>query len=294
MTGVSEARRAAVAVIAATVLLGTIGTAAELGPDDVSATTTAAWRTTIGAAVLAAWASRRAAAPWSFPLPPKLVAVAGVAVAANQLAFFEAIDRTGVAVGTTVAIGTIPAAAGLVDLLVHRIRPTLGWVAGVVMAIVGVAVLTGAGEGVVWGGVAFAVVAGAAVPVFGLVAQHLMADRPALTAMATVFGGGAVVLSPLALAGAAEAFGSPAAAATVLYLGAATLAGAFLLWGGGLRVLGLSAVAAIGLLEPAVAATLAVLVLDDSVTTALVAGVAIVIAGVAVASSAVGGSEPTT
>lgn len=280
------------AMLAATFLLGTIGTAAELGPDDVSATTAAVWRTSVGAVVLVAWAARRGVAPWSFPVAPHLLAVAGLGVAANQLSFFEAVDRTGVAVGTTVALATVPAAAGLVDLVVHRIPPRLRWAVGVAVAIAGVAVLTGAGEAVSWDGVVFASVAGAAVPVFGLVAQRFMADRPALTSMATVFAAGAVVLSPLTIARTGDAFGSPGAAATVLYLGTATLAGAFLLWGIGLRTLGLSAVAAIGLLEPAIAATLAVTVLDEPLTGALVAGVAIVIAGVGVAASSVAASDP--
>lgn len=281
-------------MLAATFLLGTIGTAAELGPDAMSASTAAVWRTSVGAIVLVAWASRSGAGPWSFPVAPQLLAVAGLGVAANQLSFFEAVDRTGVAVGTTVALATVPAAAGLVDLVVHRVRPRVRWAAGVGVAVAGVAVLTGAGEAVSWDGVGFAVAAGAAVPVFGLVAQQLMADRPAVTSMATVFAAGAVVLSPLTIVRTGEAFGSPGAAATVLYLGTATLAGAFLLWGIGLRTLGLSAVAAIGLLEPAIAATLAVLVLEEPATTALVAGVAIVIAGVAVAASAANDHDPMT
>ena len=280
-------------MIAATLLLGTIGTAAELGPDELTATTAAAWRTIIGAGALVAWSARRRVPPWSFPVAPRLLAIAAVGVAANQLAFFEAVDRTGVAVGTTVAIGAVPAAAGLVDLITHGIRPRCGWVAGVALAVVGVAVLTGAGDEVAWSGVAFAVAAGAAVPVFGLAAQRLMVDRPPVTSMATVFAAGAVVLSPLAVADAGEAFATPAAAATVTYLGLATLAGAFALWGVGLRTLGLSAVAAIGLLEPAVAATLAVVVLDEPLTVALVVGVAIVIGGVALVSAPARGSAPS-
>ena len=105
-----------------------------------------------------------------------------------------------------------------------------------------------------------------------------------VTAMASAFGVGALLVLPLAVATRAEALASPGSVVTILYLGLATLALAYELWGIGLRRLRLSMVVVVTLLEPAVAAALAVLVLDEAVTLSLVAGVVLVGGGVVVAS----------
>jgi DME family drug/metabolite transporter len=78
--------------------------------------------------------------------------VGGVAVAAYQLTFFEAVDRTGVAVGTLVTIGTGPVVAGIIDGVVGRHRPTVHWFIGAGVALAGVALLPSGGADVdgVW------------------------------------------------------------------------------------------------------------------------------------------------
>ena len=56
------------------------------------------------------------------------------------------------------------------------------------------------------------------------------------------------------------------------------------LWGVGLKRLSLSVAVVVGLLEPAVAATLGIVVLSEPVTLALVVGICLVMVGVAVTS----------
>ena len=252
----------------------------------MSAVTIGSWRAVIGAFGFVAVASIRGQAPWRYRLPPRWLAIGAVGVAGSQIAFFEAVSRTGVAVGTLVAIGTGPVAAGAIDWLVHRHRPHRRWLLGVVVALAGVVLLSGgAAEVVVWSGVAFGVLAGCAIPLFGFGAQGLMRDRPLLPAMATVVGSGAVLLLPSALVSADAAFGDFEAAATVVYLGA----------GDhdrrsdpvGRRPFSASASAScwpVTLLEPAVAATLAMTVLDEPLTAGLAAGICLVITGVAITS----------
>ena len=70
----------------------------------------------------------------------------------------------------------------------------------------------------------------------------------------------------------------------MLYLGLVTVTLAHSLWGAGLKRLSLSVAVVVGLLEPAVAATLAMTVLSEPATTALIVGICMVIAGVAVTS----------
>ena len=272
------------AVALGTSLIGTIGTAAELGPDSLSPVATGAWRGVIGTVGLVAVATSRGQAPWKYRLPVRWVAFGGFGVAASLLSFFEATSRTGVAVGTLVAIGVGPLVAGLLDWLAYRHRPDRRWSAGVAAALVGVALLSGGAEQVVWSGVAFAVLAGCGIPAMGFAAQQLMKDRPLVTTMATQLTAGSVIMLPVALASLDAASISVGSVVTVMYLGLVTVTLAHALWGAGLKRLTLSVAVVVGLLEPAVAATLAMTVLSEPVTAALLAGICLIILGVAVAS----------
>ena len=272
------------AIALATSLIGTIGTAAELGPDSMNPVATGAWRGAIGASGLLVLTTVRGQAPWRYRLPVRWVVLGAVGVAVSQLLFFEAMARTGVAVGTLVAIGIGPLAAGLIDWMAYRRRPDRHWLAGMAAAIAGVALLSGGAAEVVWSGVALAVLAGCGIPCQGFAAQQLMRDRPLVTAMATILSGGSVLMLPMTVTSADTTFDSVASTSTVLYLGLVTVMLAHSLWGAGLKRLTLSVAVVVGLLEPAVAATLAMTVLSEPVTMALVVGICLVITGVAITS----------
>ena len=250
-------------VALAVTLIGTVGTAAELGPGILSPQATGSWRAVIGAAGLLAVASIRGQAPWQYRLPLRWVLLGGAGVAASQLAFFEAMTRTGVAVGTLVVIGVGPLVAGIIDWAAHRQRPDRHWMTGAAVALGGVALLSGGGAEVVWSGVAFGVLAGCGIPCQGFAVQQLARDGPLLATMAVVVGAGAVVLAPTAFRSAGTAFESPASAVTVGYLGLVTITLAHSLWGAGLRRISLSMAVVVGLIEPAVASTLAITVLNE-------------------------------
>ena len=268
----------------ATSLIGTIGTAAELGPDSMNPVATGAGRGAIGAAGLLALTTLRGEPPWRYRLPVRWVVLGAVGVAVSQLLFFEAMARTGVAVGTLVAIGIGPLAAGLIDWMAYRLRPDRHWLAGMLVALAGVGLLSGGAAEVVWSGVALAVLAGCGIPCQGFAAQQLMRDRPLMTAMATILSAGAVLMLPVTVTSADTMFDSAASTSTMLYLGLVTVTLAHSLWGAGLKRLTLSVAVVVGLLEPAVAATLAMTVLSEPVTVALIAGICLVIAGVTVTS----------
>ena len=265
-------------------LIGTIGTAAELGADTLSGFATGAWRGVIGAVGLLVVSTLRGEAVWRYRLPVRWVALGALGVVASQLSFFEAMARTGVAVGTLVAIGVGPMMAGLIDWMAYRQRPDRSWLGGVAVALAGVALLSGGAADVVWSGVAFAVVAGCGIPCQGFAAQQLMRDRPLVTTMATVLTTGSLVMLPTALRSWDTAFASTESVSTVLYLGLVTVTLAHSLWGAGLKRLSLSVAVVVGMLEPAVAATLAMTVLAEPATVSLIVGICLVIAGVAVTS----------
>ena len=275
---------AIVAVAGSATLFGLTGTVAALGPDDLVPFVAGVWRSVIGGLVLLGLAAWRRTPITAYPLRNPWILVGGVGVAVYQLAFFEAVDRTGVALGTLVTIGAGPPVAGLIDWFAGSRRPALPWFVGSMVAIAGVALLSGGTDEADATGIVFALIAATSFPFFGTACQRLMNDRPFLPAMATVFGAGLVMLTPIAVVTAGEVLSDGPALLTVTTLGVVTLAAAYVLWGVGLRTLSLSVVVTTTLIEPAVAAALAVIVLDEPATLALAVGLGLVAIGVLISS----------
>ncbi len=272
------------AVAGSAALFGLTGTVAALGPDELSPVAAGVWRSVIGGMCLVGLTAWRKMPITRYPLRNAWILAGGVGVAAYQLAFFEAVDRTGVALGTLVTIGAGPPVAGLLDWFASGRRPSRSWVFGSTVAIAGVALLSGGTRGADATGIAFALVAATSFPVYGHACQRLMDDRPFVPAMATVFGAGFALLLPIAVFTADDVVRDGSAVLTVVVLGVVTLAVAYVLWGAGLRALSLSVVVTTTLLEPAVAAALAVTVLGEPASVALVAGLALVATGVLISS----------
>ncbi|MGW0592375.1 DMT family transporter [Streptosporangium sp. NPDC002607] len=279
------------AVIGAAVLWGTAGTAGLLvtGVDPVSM---AAARLVIGGLVLAAVTgpARLLRLPRG-PLPARgrrlparlgPLAAAAVAVAAYQLCFFAAVSRTGVAVGTVVAIGSGPVFTGLLSWLLDRVRPSRRWATATAVAIAGCAVLTGGGGEVRADGVLFALFGGLLYAFYAVTAARtISAGAPSDAVMGLMFGGAAVVMVPVLLWTGTGWLAEPRGLLTALYLGCATTALAYLLYGRGLRTTPVATAATLALAEPAVATLLGVVVLGErlgpvSVTGLLLLGASLV------------------
>jgi DME family drug/metabolite transporter len=123
MRSLTRERGGAWLVLAAAVLWGTTGTARALAPAGASPLSVGAVRIAVGAAALVALARLRGELRRLGSWPAVPVAAGVAAVAGYQLAFFSAVARTGVAVGTMVAIGSAPVLAGLLAWLVRGERP---------------------------------------------------------------------------------------------------------------------------------------------------------------------------
>jgi DME family drug/metabolite transporter len=270
-------------VLLAAVCFGTTGTAQALGPD-ASSVTVGAVRVVVGAVLLLLaqrLVAREAGGRWS---RGPLVAGA-VGVAAYQLCFFAAVKDTGVAVGTVVALGSAPALAGLGGWLLDRTRPDRAWAAATGLACGGVALLALAGGGseVSAPGVALAVGAGAAYATFTLASKRLLdAAHGVEPVMAALFGGGAILLLPVLVLGDVSWAATPGGVAMALWLGAVPTAVAYLLFARGLRHLPANEVATLTLGEPVTAALLGAVVLGERPGAGALAGIALILAGLAV------------
>ncbi|MFF4413282.1 DMT family transporter [Streptosporangium sp. NPDC001559] len=250
------------AVVAAAVLWGTAGTVGMLaaGVDPVSL---AAARLVLGGLVLVVAARKL------LPRLPRggMLPLAALAVAAYQLCFFAAVGRTGVAVGTVVAIGSGPVFTGLLSWLFDRRVPSGRWATATAAAVAGCAVLTGGGGQVRLDGVLLALLGGLLYAFYAVTAARVIATGvPSDAVMAAMFGGAAVVMLPVLLWTGTAWLAEPRGLLTAVYLGCVSTAFAYVLYGRGLRVTPVATAATLALAEPAVAALLGVVVLGERLT----------------------------
>lgn len=300
---------AVLAALAAAVLWGTTGTAQALGPAAAEPTAVGALRVVVGALALVALAlpwrrwsggrpaqtaqtgQRRAgsgapsASGWlARAHPAVLVAAGGVAVAAYQLGFFVGVARTGVAVGTVVALGIAPLATGLAGLLLAE-RPTARWVAATGAAVVGVGLLVaGSGGGTAAGvdliGVAAAAGAGVAYAGYTVTARALLLRGwRGIRVIAAFFALGALLLLPLLVGADLRWVVSTSGVAMVAWLGLVATALSYALFQRGLSGLPAGTVATLSLAEPVTAALLGVLVLREQISGLSATGMLVVVLG---------------
>ncbi|MFW3172599.1 DMT family transporter [Geodermatophilus sp. CPCC 206100] len=254
----------------------------DLGPLDI------AWhRLAIGAAVLLAahLLTRRravAGAPLTRPVAARLALVAA-GLAAYQLAYFAAVASAGVSIATLVALGLAPLLVAVGAALLGHGRPDRATVAALAAALTGLGLLVGltagasAGTAVLLGGL-LAVGSALGYAVVTLASGGLPAGVPVTL---VGFAGGALLLTPVALAAGLRFTTEPVALLTLLYLGAVPSALAYALFFRGLRTVPGAVAAIVTLLEPVTATALATAFLGERLPLGALAGGVLVLAAVA-------------
>jgi DME family drug/metabolite transporter len=271
-------------VLIAAILFGTTGTAQALGPDGSTPMTVGASRILVGGGILAALALASGGFRGRWPIGQVLLAGAGVAV--YQLAFFQAVADTGVAVGAIVAIGSGPVFAGILERVLDGVWPGRTWLIATALATSGVAVLSLASASdasLSATGIGLALVSGLGYATYTIVAKRLLRlGHTPVAVMGASFGLGAVLLLPVLLLGDTAWLHTPDGIALALYLGIVPTALAYSLFARGLRSLDASEVTTLVLAEPLTATVLGVVVLDERVGTGGLLGAALILAGLAV------------
>ncbi|WLQ62372.1 DMT family transporter [Streptomyces glycanivorans] len=287
---------ASTCVLLASVLWGTTGTAATFAPD-VGPLAVGAVAMGLGGllqALLAARSIRREA-----PLlhaQRGVVLLGALAVAAYPPAFYSSMHLAGVTTGTVVSIGSAPLASALIERVVDGHRLTPRWIMGAVLGLSGTVLLCvaeatagahsgpgarSAGSTVL--GVALGLTAGLTYALYSWAAHRLIGrGLTSGAAMGTVFGIGGLLLVPVLLATGAPLLDSWSAAAVGAYMALVPMFLGYVLFGWGLARVQASTATTLTLLEPAVAAVLAVLVVGERLPRAGWAGVALIVGCLAV------------
>lgn len=285
-----------VALVGASILWGTTGSAATLAPN--------AGPLAIGSAALGIGGLLQAAiAVPALRASAALlranrgtVVVGALALFIYPLAFYSSMYFAGVAVGSVVSLATAPLFSGLLEWVVDRKPLGKWWVLAALLGITGAALLatsdlqgggtdtdpSGGGSSVPLG-IAVGLVAAATYATYSWAARRLMergVSRGA--AMGAVFGWGGALLIPVLLVTGSPLVASGQAFAVAAYMALVPMFLGYILFGYGLARVPASTATTITLIEPGVAALLAVWFVGERLTVVGWVGVALFVAVLAI------------
>ncbi len=292
------ARWGVLPLLSASVLWGTSGTAQALAHLHVDPPLVGAARLLSGAAalvVIAAATGRLRVRELLAADRRRWLLTAGVATAVYQAAFFGAVARAGVALGTLVALGSAPAFCGLFARRFAGESLPRAWTLSTACAVAGCALLVlphgGSGAADLFG-IALSVVAGACYGAYTVCLKRLLGTgADPIPVLAVTVGIGAVLLSPFLFTGAgAGALASPAGLLLTAWLGLVVTACAYVLFARGLARVPARTAGTLSLAEPLTATVLGALVLAESWTLTTAAGGGLLAIGLAC--SALGPERP--
>jgi len=279
-------RSGIVLVLAAAVLWGTTGTAATFAPD-VSAITIGATAMGFGG-LLQAVISLRLIRRWRRGLRQhwRIVTLGAIATTLYPLAFYSSMHLAGVAAGTVVSIGSAPIFAAIIERIADRHRLTRRWAAGAALGITGASLLCVAESADSAGhhalntelGVGLGLIAGLTYALYSWSAHRVIATGvPARAAMGTIFGAAGLALMPVVLATGSTLLTSWASASVGIYMALVPMFAGYVLFGLGLARTRASTAIVLTLVEPVIAALLAVVIVGEQLAPLGWAGVGLIV-----------------
>lgn len=282
------------AALFSSVVWGTTGTAATFAPE-VGPAAIGAAAMGVGGLLQAALAGRGIARAL-----PRLVgnwrnlALGGLAVAIYPLAFYASMRLAGVTIGTVVTIGSAPLLSALLEWLFDGARLSRRWLGGAALGLLGMALLCMAegtgqdmgqnmGAGSTLLGIALGLVGGLTYALYSWTARGLMLRGvSSRVAMGATFGIGGLLLMPVLAARGGPFLASWSNAAVGIYMALVPMFLGYVCFGLALARIPASTATTITLIEPVVAAMLAILVVGERLPVAGWAGVVLVVACLAV------------
>ncbi|MFS7250710.1 DMT family transporter [Rahnella rivi] len=275
-------------VLIAALLWGTTGTAATFAPG-VSAVAIGAVAMGVGG-MLQALIALRGIARHRATLRRhwRMLLTGALAVTVYPLAFYASMHLAGVTVGTVISIGSAPLLSALIEYGLDGQRLTRRWMTGAAAGVAGMVLLclaesahssSTAQQSEVITGIALGLLAGLTYALYSWAARHLMQRGiPSRTAMGATFGFGGIMLMPVLFATGAPLLASWNNAAVGIYMALVPMFIGYLCYGYGLARIPASMATTITLLEPAVAAVLAVVIVGERLPALGWVGIGLIVA----------------
>ncbi|MEZ8346245.1 DMT family transporter [Vibrio splendidus] len=270
---VNEFQTGTLAILFASILWGTTGTAASFAPD-LSPLAIGAFSMGVGGLMQAGLAYRKILFAFDKLLQNKrLLAVSALALAVYPLAFYSSMKLSGVAIGTVVSIATAPFFSALLECLISKKNNiNRRWLTSFAIGVVGIGLLVfsessstnESGDDLKLLGIALGLVAGLCYAIYSWATKALIdKDIESQAAMGSIFGLGAMLLLPTLWFTGENLFSSQINVLVISYLTLIPQCLGYIAFSFGLRHVTASSANLLTLFEPVVAAVLAVCVVGE-------------------------------
>lgn len=202
-------------------------------------------------------------------------------------AVFTAVQETGIAVGTVIAIGSAPIIAGSIEWAVLKKRPRNAWWLATVLALAGCWLLFSDSSNIRIdvAGVCMALGAGASFAGYTLISKVMMKNQSPRATSAVVFMISAIMLIPLLWQSDISWIWTPRGLGTSLYIGLIATCAAYFLFAKGLTGVPASAAVTLSLAEPLTASLLGVFFIGERLSLSSWFGIALMLLGLLVISA---------
>ncbi|MEZ9239213.1 EamA family transporter [Vibrio splendidus] len=270
---VNEFQTGTLAILFASILWGTTGTAASFAPN-LSPLAIGAFSMGVGGLMQAGLAYRKILFAFDKLLQnKKLLTVSALALAVYPLAFYSSMKLSGVAVGTVVSIATAPFFSALLECLISKKNNiNKRWLTSFSIGVVGIGLLVfsessstnESGDDLKLLGIALGLVAGLCYAIYSWATKALI-DKgiKSQAAMGSIFGLGAMLLLPTLWFTGENLFSSQINVLVISYLTLIPQCLGYIAFSFGLRHVTASSANLLTLFEPVVAAVLAVCVVGE-------------------------------
>ncbi|MFA0713650.1 DMT family transporter [Vibrio splendidus] len=270
---VNEFQTGTLAILFASILWGTTGTAASFAPD-LSPLAIGAFSMGVGGLMQAGLAYRKILFAFDKLLQNKrLLAVSALALAVYPLAFYSSMKLSGVAIGTVVSIATAPFFSALLECLISKKNNiNKRWLTSFAIGVVGIGLLVfsessstnESGDDLKLLGIALGLLAGLCYAIYSWATKALIdKDIESQAAMGSIFGLGAMLLLPTLWFTGENLFSSQINVLVISYLTLIPQCVGYIAFSFGLRHVTASSANLLTLFEPVVAAVLAVCVVGE-------------------------------
>ncbi|MEZ8295553.1 DMT family transporter [Vibrio splendidus] len=270
---VNEFQTGTLAILFASILWGTTGTAASFAPD-LSPLAIGAFSMGVGGLMQAGLAYRKILFAFDKLLQNKrLLAVSALALAVYPLAFYSSMKLSGVAIGTVVSIATAPFFSALLECLISKKNNiNKRWLTSFAIGVVGIGLLVfsessstnESGDDLKLLGIALGLLAGLCYAIYSWATKALI-DKgiKSQAAMGSIFGLGAMLLLPTLWFTGENLSSSQINVLVISYLTLIPQCVGYIAFSFGLRHVTASSANLLTLFEPVVAAVLAVCVVGE-------------------------------
>lgn len=276
----SSKTRSQIFVLMAALLWGTTGSAQAFAPQNATPIVIGALRMAIGGTALLLTAKVRGAFRTKQQLNKKLILISSICMAVYQPLFFLGVFKTGIALGTVLALGSAPVFSGIIEYFMGE-KISKRWLVGTIISIIGCAILF-MGQGSlninVFGSI-LSLGAGLSYAIYVKASQRLFQESRRDVVNGLVFFISGIMLIPILFMNDLSWVMSTRGIMVTLHLGIVTTALAYTLFAYGLVNISTPKAVTLTLAEPLTAAILGVVIFNEKLTGISMFGVLLLFCG---------------